>query len=131
MADGKYEAPATGLLVNDGAFDLLRRFVEWVFPALTLLYVGLSKQWGEEIFPNPENIAGTLSLVSVFAAGLLAFLRNAFKKADVPPGGFDGKVVEDSTEFGEPILRVQLDPNAKADLFNKPRITIKGYDASA
>lgn len=131
MADGRYEAPSKAPIVNDSLFDLLRRFVEYIFPALSLLYVGLNKFWGDEAFPNPENIAGTLSLVAVFAAGLLAFLRNAFKKTDLPPGGYDGKVVEDTTEEGLPILRVELDPKATTDIMNKPKIVIKGYDASA
>lgn len=126
-----HEAPSSGLIINDGLFDILRRFVEFIFPALSLLYVGLNKFWGDEMFPNPENLAGTFSLVAIFLAGLLAFLRNAFKKSDTPIGGYDGRVVEDVTEAGEPILRLQLDTSSTPDVMNKKVISFKGYDASA
>ena len=128
----EHEAPSSGLVINDSLFDLIRRFVEYIFPALSLLYVGLNKFWGDQAFPNPENMAGTFALVAVFLAGLLAFLRNAYKKSDTPPpGGYDGKVVEDVTEAGAPILRLQLDPDASPDIMNKKVLSFKGYDAGA
>jgi len=128
----EHEAPSKGPVINDRLFDLLRRFVEFVFPALSGLYFGLNKFWGDAVFPNPENIAGTLALVSIFLAGLLAFLRNAYSKADTPPpGGYDGEVVAHTNDDGLPVLKFELDPKKVSDVLNKSQVTFKGFNPSA
>jgi hypothetical protein len=47
------------------------------------------------------------------------------------PASYDGQVVQTQTDAGDTVLRVQLNSEATADLFNKPVINIKGFDASA
>lgn len=114
--------------LSDSQYDFLRGLVELVIPGLTGLYVAVAVLWG---WDYSTQVAGTGTALTVFGGVLLKFARSGFVKTILPPGGYDGKVVEDINDEGLPILRMELNSTATSELFNKPQIVIKGFDASA
>lgn len=132
MADHAAPATNSGLVLSDGAYDKLRMVVEKVFPALGVFYTVVAPFWG---WPHVTEVVGTLAALAVLCGVLLSLARKGYVPATVdggpPPGGYDGQVVSDVNEAGDPVLRVQLDTSAIDNLLNKPQIVIKGYDPSA
>lgn len=53
---------------NEKVYDILKWVVMVVLPALTTLWLGLSKVWG---FPLAEEIGATLTLITAFLGALL------------------------------------------------------------
>ena len=133
---GKYEAKSSVLAVNipDGLYNVFRRIVELVLPGMGALYATLSQVWGDDVFPAPHKVIASCAALAVFLGIFLSMSRKAYEANATPgepPGGYDGAVVEDVTENGEPILRLQLDTSAAEDLLNKKQLVIKGYDPTA
>lgn len=131
MANGKYEAATNSGIVqlSDGQYDFFREVLEKGFPAAIAFYALVAGylKWG-----NVLEVTGIMGGLAVFLGVILTLARKGYvPPREVPPGGYDGKVVEDVTNEGLPILRVELDPKATTDLMNKPQIVIKGYDAGA
>ncbi len=113
--------------LNDATYDVIRRFVEIVIPGLGAFYAAVALIWG---FGFIAEVTGTAAALTVLGGLLLKFARSGYEKTIVPPGGYDGQVVEDIID-GEPVLRLSLNKGATENLFNKSQIVIKGYDASA
>lgn len=127
MAD--HAATNSGLILSDGFYDFLRQLVEKVFPGLGVLYAALATIWG---WGYEVEVGGTFAALAVFGGLLLSFARKGYSvDPTIPSGGYDGAVVEDINEAGEPILRLQLDTSAAEDLLNKKQLVFKGFDASA
>lgn len=114
--------------LSDSQYDFLRGLVELVIPGLTGLYVAVAILWG---WGYGTEVAGTGAALTVFGGVLLKFARSGFVKTILPSGGYDGKVVEDINDEGLPILRMELNSTTTSELFNKPQIVIKGFDAGA
>jgi hypothetical protein len=117
----------SGLQLTDSTYDTMRLFVEKVFPAAGVLYALLASFWG---WGHVVEVTGTLAGVAVFLGVLLSFARKGYSSVELP-ASYDGQVVQTQTDAGDTVLRVQLNSEATADLFNKPVINIKGFDASA
>ena len=57
---------------NNKHYDILKWFFGVVLPAVSVLYVGLSKAWeGVLPFPYPEQIESTILLIVAFADTIL------------------------------------------------------------
>jgi hypothetical protein len=114
--------------LNDAWYDLIRQLVEKVLPGLGVLYVALATiwHWGYEV-----EVGGTISALAIFGGVILSLSRKGYKPSEEPPEGYDGAVVGDINEAGEPIVRVQLDQSATENILNKDKLVIKGYDPSA
>lgn len=128
---GKYEAKSSVLAVSipDGIYNTLRRIVELVLPGMGAFYAAFSQIWGEDVFPAPHKVVASCAALAVFLGIFLSMSRKGYEGTDgTPPGGYDGAVVSDVTEDGQPILRLQLDTSAAEDLLNKKQLVIKGYD---
>lgn len=126
MAD---HAANTGLVLSDGAYDVLRQVVEKVFPGLGVLYTALATLWG---WPHVTEVVGTLAALAIFGGILLSLARHGYvPNTGAPSGGYDGQVVSDVNESGETVLRLQLDTSAAEDILNKKQIVFKGFDPSA
>lgn len=127
MADHK--AVNSGLVqLTDEQYDFFRAFLEKVFPAAGALYalLGTYFHWA-----NVIEVTGSIAGVAVFLGVLLSLARKGYQPlVDVPRTGYDGQVVEDVVE-GQTVLRVALKPEATEDLFNKPQLVIKGFEAGA
>jgi hypothetical protein len=127
-------AAKTGLALSlpDGIYNTLRRIVELVLPGIGAFYAALSQIWGDDIFPAPHKVVATFAALAVLGGLALSASRKAYEgSGDAPPGGYDGKVVEDINEDGKAVLRLQLDTSAAEDLLNKKQLVFKGYDPSA
>lgn len=131
MADHAATATNSGLVLSDGAYNVLRQVVEKVFPGLGVLYTALATLWG---FTYVTEVVGTLAALAIFGGILLSLARKGYSPVvdnGVPPGGYDGQVVSDVNEAGEPVLRLQLDTSSAENILNKQQIVFKGYDPSA
>jgi hypothetical protein len=122
MAD--HTAAKSGLNLSNGFYDVLRQFVEKVFPGLGVLYAALATLWG---WGYIAEVGGSFAALSVFGALLLSLSRKAYQAND---GAYDGAVVGDVVD-GQAVLRVELDPSASENLLNKSQLLIKGFDPSA
>lgn len=132
MANHAAEAQNSGFVqLTDGQYDVLRRFVQLVIPGLGTLYAGLALLWHWGFI---AEVTGSATLLATFGGLLLKFARDGYVPAKevVPPADLplDGKVVSGVID-GQPVLRVELDPKAKEDLFNKPLLVIQGFDPEA
>lgn len=115
--------------LSDAWYDLLRQFVEKVFPGLGLFYAALAALWH---WGYTYEVGGTFAALSVLGGVILSMSRKGYEpEPGIPPGGYDGAVVEDVNELNEPILRLQLDTSAAENLLNKKQIVFKGFDPSA
>lgn len=127
MAD--HAERSSGINLSDSSYDVLRQFVEKVFPGLGVLYAALATLWG---WGYILQVGGSLSAIAVFGGILLSMSRkNYVTDPSSPPGGYDGAVVQDINEAGEAVLRLELTSSATEEIMNKPQIVFKGYDAAA
>lgn len=125
MAD--HAVTNSGFQIKDSTYDVMRVFVEKVFPAAGAFYALLAGFWG---WGHVLEVTGSLAGAAVFLGVLLTFARKGYSSVELP-ASYDGQVVQGVTETGQTTLRLQLNPDAAADILNKPVINIKGFDASA
>jgi hypothetical protein len=131
MADHAAQSTNSGLVLSDGAYDVLRQIVEKVFPGLGVLYTALATLWG---FSHVTEIVGTLAALAVFGGILLSLARRGYEPVPTdgtPPGGYDGQVVSDVNEAGDTVLRLQLNSSSAESILTKDQVVFKGYDPSA
>lgn len=105
------------LLLNQQKYELLKKLVQQVLPALGALYAGLAVLWG---FPNGEEVVGSLALIATFGGVVLGISAARYNNSEAR---FDGQIdVETNHDEGYSNLHVQLDPVAVAD---KDEVTVK------
>lgn len=63
--------------LNNKVYDILKWLVMIVLPALSALYVGLGGIWN---FPLVEQVAGTISCITVFLGALLGISTAQYHK---------------------------------------------------
>mgnify|MGYP002658812083 CR=1 FL=1 len=64
--------------LNNKTYDIIKWVVMIVMPALSALYVGLGGIWG---WPYIEQVAGTISCITVFLGALLVISSASYKKS--------------------------------------------------
>ena len=64
--------------LNNTTYDIIKWVVMIVMPALSALYVGLGGIWG---WPYIEQVAGTISCITVFLGALLVISSASYKKS--------------------------------------------------
>ena len=92
---GKYAAEdlsGPSPLFSDKTYNVLRWFVELLLPGLGALYFGLSQLWA---LPNPAEVVGTISLLTIFFGSLIGISRSKYNSS---PAKFDGALVFDETD---------------------------------
>lgn len=104
--------------MSDKVYDFLNGLVKYVFPGLATLYLGIAAFWG---LPNPEAIAGSITLVATFLGGLLAISKRAYLA--VTPQ-YDGDILVDMQEEGEDLLTLALE-NPIEDIRSRGTVTFK------
>lgn len=102
--------------VSNKVYDALLALVKYVLPALATLYLGLAAFWG---FPEPEAVAGTITLVTTFLGVFLGVLKRKYVALHPEPQAA-GDILVDVTEEGYEALTVALD---------KPLDDIRGRDS--
>jgi hypothetical protein len=127
MADHVVETNSGPVQLSNKVYDIIQALVELVLPALGVLYVAFATywHWGYEL-----EVGGSIAAVGVFLGVVIKAARKGYERGVVPPGGYDGAVVEDLIN-GQPVLRVQLEGDATQNLLNKSQLVIKGFDAGA
>jgi len=60
-------------------YDVLKKIVQFVLPALGSLYFGLSQIWG---LPGGEEVVGSLALVATFGGVLLGVSKSQYDNDD-------------------------------------------------
>lgn len=127
---GSHAATNTGLVqLNDAQYDFFRAILEKVVPAAGVFYALLG---GYFHWNNIIEVTGSLAGAAVFLGVLLSLARRGYEPStEAPPGGYDGKVVEDVNDEGLPVLRLELSAEATSNLMNKSQLVIKGFDAGA
>lgn len=63
--------------LSNKTYDIIKWVVMIVLPALSALYVGLGGIWG---WPYIEQVAGTISCITVFLGALLGISSASYKK---------------------------------------------------
>lgn len=66
--------------LNNKVYDILKWIVMIVLPALSALYVGLGSIWG---WPYIEQVAGSISCVTVFLGALLGISTASYNKSSM------------------------------------------------
>lgn len=117
------EGRNSGLVLSSRFYDILRAFVEKIFPGLAALYAALAVIWGWDYV---VQVSGTFSALAVFGGILLTFARKGY----VPPvqlkdPHYDGEVVADVID-GQGAVRVELKEDSMQNLLNKQNLLIKG-----
>lgn len=64
--------------LNNKTYDIIKWVVMIVLPALSALYVGLGGIWN---WPYIEQVAGTISCITVFLGALLGISSASYKKS--------------------------------------------------
>lgn len=64
--------------LNNKTYDIIKWVVMIVLPALSALYVGLGGIWD---WPHIEQVAGTISCITVFLGALLGISSASYKKS--------------------------------------------------
>ena len=66
--------------LNNKVYDVMKWIVMIVLPALSALYVGLGGIWG---WPYIEQVAGSISCVTVFLGALLGISSASYNKSSM------------------------------------------------
>lgn len=103
----EHAATPTGLSLGDNTYVFIRRIVELALPGAGALYFGLSEIWGEQFFPNPGNVVGSITILVVFLSLLLSLSRMNYTPPETakPVGSF----VINTTEVDRPPYRIEAD----------------------
>lgn len=104
-----HAATSTGLSLGNSTYDMLRRIVEIILPGAGALYFGASGFWGEEAFPNPEKVVGTIALVVVFLGLILSLSRKGYTSTETETSV--GAFVINNTDVDRPPYRLELGMN--------------------
>lgn len=92
-------------------YDILKKIVQFVLPALGSLYFGLSKIWG---LPGGEEVVGSLALVATFGGVILGISKSQYDNNELR---FVGETWLSPTDEGwKRVFNVtsdEIDPNRK------------------
>lgn len=105
-------------LLSSSVYDLLKKVVQIVLPAVASLYFSLAQIWG---LPAAEAVVGSLALLATFFGVLLGLSSWSYHAVEAKT---DGQIVIMEDESGKKIYSLELDgdPN-EIDL--KERVAFK------
>lgn len=110
-------------LISNQTYDLLKKIVTVVLPALATLYASLSLVWG---LPNSEAVVATFAALATFGGVLLSVSTKSWNSSE---GKYDGELltVGNDPDTGLPNLQLNIntDPNKLA---SKSTIRLKSID---
>lgn len=97
--------------LNNETYDLTKKVVQLVLPALGVLYVTLAQIWD---LPRAEEVAGTLAGIATFLGVLLGLSSKSYKDSNLDVDGI--MHITDSEE--KAVFRMELndDPAGFADM---------------
>ena len=65
--------------MNNKTYDILKRFAQYVLPALGTLYFALSTIWG---LPYGEQVVGTITAIDAFLGAALGISATQYNKSN-------------------------------------------------
>jgi hypothetical protein len=107
----------TTVMTHD-TYEVTKKLVQVVLPALATLYFALSKIWG---LPKAEEVMGTITAIAAFLGVCLGISANRYNASDAP---HDGKLVVVKDPGGVQQFQLQLDGDPE-DLAEKDAISFK------
>lgn len=111
-------------LISNKAYDLLKRFVTLVLPAVGTLYFGLATIWG---LPAPEQVVGTCAVLATFGGVLLRFADKSYDASDAK---FDGVMTVQPKPSGGTLYDMVLNKPAE-ELTGQNSVQFKVVDETA
>lgn len=108
----------SGPVLSDGQFNLLRRCVELLLPAIGAFYFAMAELWG---WPNPGEVVASIAALTTLLGVVLVVLRNSYEKSDAK---FDGELSVDTSDPERDVFQVDLGDDLP-NLASKDAITLK------
>lgn len=107
--------------LSNKAYDVLKWIALVLLPALAALYIGLASLWH---LPNPEGVAGTVSLVDTFLGIVLHLNSNSYAKtqAEEDEENSDGDILHGQVD-GEHTLTLGVKGSVEA-LVSKDKVSL-------
>lgn len=93
-------------VLSDTTYNVLKKGVQVVSPALASLYFGMSQIWG---LPAGEEVVGTIALLTTFFGVMLGVSSNRYDESDAAVDG-DAVVVADPGGITNVMLELNGDP---------------------
>lgn len=103
-------------IISSKTYDVLKKTVQFVLPAIGALYFALSQIWG---LPAGEEVVGTVAALTVFFSAVLGVSNRAYKNDDAR---FDGVI---AVSPNDNVAAMKLDGRPVSDWADKESITIK------
>lgn len=120
---GPDHAKASKFILGSGLYDFLRKFVNFVLPALAVLYASLAGFWG---FPKVVEVVGTIGALVIFLNVVLMISKKNYN-AD-PDLGTDGDLSIMPGDEDGVVLKLKLDETdltSLAGLVDKGSVTLR------
>lgn len=112
------------MLLNNSTYDLIKKIVQVVLPALATLYAGLATLWD---FPYVTGVVGTLTLLATFLGVILGMSSRQYNQNEDAP---DGSLLV-STLDGEKYLSLGINSASIEDLIAKSNVNLAVVHNSA
>lgn len=101
------------MLLNDKTYNLLKKIVQIVLPALATLYTGLASLWN---WPAVAAVVGSITLVTTFLGVVLGISTKNFNNQ--PEQKPDGSLIV-STDEGEKYFALGINKDAFENIDGK------------
>lgn len=72
------------MLLSNKSYDIAKRFVQVILPAIAALYFGLANIWG---LPSAEQVVGSLAVITTFLGVILGLSTNRYNRSSESTDG--------------------------------------------
>lgn len=96
------ETPEHGFMLSNKTYDVAKKLVQVILPAVGALYFGLGQIWG---LPRIEDVVGSISVIATFLGVCLGISHSNYKNGD---SRFDGSIVVEETKEGRKLFALEL-----------------------
>lgn len=105
-------------ILSNRTYDITKRFVQVVLPAISALYFGLGQIWG---FPETEKVVGSLAVITTFLGVCLGISHKTYVNSGE---GIDGDMLVTEKEDGSRLASLELGKDPEI-LLNKDKVVFK------
>jgi hypothetical protein len=90
------------MILSNNAYNIMKRVVTVVLPAISSLYFGLAQIWD---LPAPEQVVGTIALITTFLGVLLGISSSQYNHSEQ---AYDGTVVVSPKPDGGTLYSLEM-----------------------
>lgn len=112
-------------LLTDAQYELLKRSVQYVLPALGAFYSAIAILWG---LPYGEQVVGTFAALATLGGVIIGISKRSYNNSDAK---FDGDLVVDTKTSETPIVRGIEGKVPLQELVEKSEVTLKIQDQAS